>query len=137
MRIFIDTDVLLDVLLAREPHVAASGELLDWAERHPGKSAVSWHGLANLHYLSENGATAFIQDLLTFCEVPSTGTDEMFYALELRFRDLEDAMQVAAATKFQAHVIATRNFKDYRKSPIGAQSPADLLTKLRVGTENM
>lgn len=50
MRLFIDTDVLLDVLLKRQPHVEASGQVLDWAEENPGMSAVSWHGLANLHY---------------------------------------------------------------------------------------
>ncbi|MGF1678709.1 MAG: type II toxin-antitoxin system VapC family toxin [Candidatus Methylacidiphilales bacterium] len=131
MRLFIDTDILLDVLLGREPHLSASGELLDWAEKHPGKAAVSWHGLANLHYMSEGGAEAFIRDLLSFCEVPSTGTMELHYALDLKYRDLEDAMQTAAAMKFQAQAIATRNVKDYRKSPIAVLTPTDLVLKLR------
>lgn len=127
MRIFIDTDVLLDVLLARKPHFSASATLLDWAEAHPGKASVSWHGLANLHYLSKDGARSFIQDLLEFCEVPATGSMEMRQALELDFKDMEDAMQTAAALKFNAQAIATRNVGDYRKSPIAVHTPSELL----------
>lgn len=131
MRIFIDTDVLLDVLLSREPHVAASCALLDWAEAHPGKSCVSWHGLANLHYLSADGAEAFIRELLEFCEVPATGSREMRQALDLGFGDLEAAMQTAAALKCKAQAIVTRNARDYRKSPILVRSPAEMLRTLK------
>lgn len=60
MRLFIDTDILLDVLLERPGHFEASARVLDWAEAHPGQCAVSWHGLANIHYLSKDGAEDFI-----------------------------------------------------------------------------
>lgn len=130
MRIFIDTDVLLDVLLGREPHATASGNLLDWAEQHPRKAAVSWHGLANLHYLCTGGTEDFIRELLVFCEVPATGSVEMQQALDLGFKDLEDAMQTAAALKFNAQVIATRNIHDYRHAPIAAHMPSELLRQI-------
>jgi len=132
LRLFIDTDILLDVLLGREPHRLDSGKVLDWAEANPGKASVSWHGLANLHYLSQGGAEAFIRDLLVFCEVPSTGTLEMQQALDLGFGDLEDAMQTAAALKSKAQVIVTRNLKDYRKSPIATSTTGDLLPHLNL-----
>lgn len=127
MRIFLDTDILLDVYLERTPHAASSGELLNWAEINPGKSAISWHGLANLHYLSKNGAEGFIRELIVFCEVPATGSAEMMQALELGFKDFEDGMQTAAALKFNAQVIATRNIRDFQKSPIAVQTPDRLL----------
>lgn len=130
MRVLLDTNVLLDVLLVREPHFAASAALMNWAERHPGQSAVAWHSCANLHYLSANGAGGFLRDLLVFAEVPSTGTDEMRHALELPFRDLEDAMQTVAAIAFGAQVIATRNVRDYSASPIRALTPEALMPLL-------
>ena len=126
MRLFIDTDVLLDVLLERKEHFDASARVLDWAEAHPGKCAVSWHGLANIHYLSKDGARGFIAELTDFCVVPGAGTWEMKRALELDFADLEDAMQVSAALLFGAQIIVTRNRSDFRKSPIKALSPGDL-----------
>jgi len=131
MRLFLDTDILLDVYFEREPHVEFSGALLDWAENNPGNAAVSWHGLANLHYLSRDGAEAFIRELLVFCEVPATGSPEMMEALDLGYKDLEDAMQTAAALKFNAQVIATRNLRHFRKAPIAVDNPKGILARLR------
>lgn len=129
---FIDTDVLLDVYFGRDPHVKFSGPLLDWAESNPGKAAVSWHGLANVHYLSASGAEDFLRDLLRFCEIPATGSNDMLRALKLGFKDLEDAMQTAAALKFNAQVIATRNTRDFRKSPIAVTTPKQLFAELKL-----
>jgi len=125
MRLFLDTDILLDVLLEREKHYEASARLLDWAEAHPGQCAVSWHGLANIHYLSKDGAWGFIEELTEFCVIPATGTADMKRALGLGFTDLEDAMQTAAALRFEAQIIVTRNLSDYRRSPIKAVRPGD------------
>jgi predicted nucleic acid-binding protein len=130
MRLFIDTDILLDVLLNRQPHVEDSGQVLDWAEANPGMAAVSWHGLANLHYLSKGGAEDFIDELMGFAEIPRTGSEHMRQALDLKFKDLEDAMQVAAATLFTAQVIVTRNTRDYKTSPIKAITAREALAML-------
>jgi hypothetical protein len=130
MRIFIDTDVLLDVLLKREPFFPASAKILDWAETHAGCAAVSWHGLANLHYISKNGAESFIRELLGFAVIPGTGTSQMLQALELSFADLEDAMQVSSALLFGAQFLITRNVGDFKTSPIRAVPPEDVLKLL-------
>ncbi len=131
MRILIDCDVILDVLLKRKAHYAHSASLLNWAESHPGRTAVAWHTVSNLEYLIEGGVREFIAELLTFAEIPRTGTHEMRNALLLDMPDFEDAMQVAAAELFGAQVIATRNTKDYANSPIKAMQPIDLLPLLR------
>ena len=130
MRIFIDTDVLLDLLLERHPYFESSSGVIDWAETHPGSASVSWHGLANLHYLSKDGALDFIRELLEFCEVPRTGSAQMQDALGLGLPDLEDAMQVAAAIVFGARMIVTRKLKDFSGSPIKAVSPAEIMPLL-------
>lgn len=130
MRIFLDTDVLLDILLNRHPHYEASADLVDWLTDHPGSAAISWHGAANLHYLSKNGATEFLRELLEFVDIPRTGTGEMVRALDLGFADLEDAMQVSAALVFGAQMIVTRNGKDFRRSPIRTLTPGEALQVL-------
>lgn len=130
MRIFIDSDILLDVLLKREPHFIQSAKLLDWASVHPGKAFVSWHSLANVHYLSKNGAESFIRDLLNFCDIPQFGSSEMIKALDLRFSDLEDAMQTVSALTANAQFIITRNTQDYKKSPIKAVTPKHYFSNL-------
>lgn len=131
MRIFVDTDILLDVLLKRETHFDDSAAIVDWAEENPGSCHVSWHGLANIHYLSKDGAEGFIEDLLCFAEVPTTGTSDMRKALALKFSDLEDSMQVAAAMRAGAQYIITRNDRDYAKSPVKVLRPGQFLDILQ------
>ena len=46
MRVLLDTDILLDVVLAREPFAADSADVLRWAESG-GAAAVAWHSLTN------------------------------------------------------------------------------------------
>jgi predicted nucleic acid-binding protein len=130
IKIFIDTDICLDVLLRREPFFGDSAALLDWAEKNPGQASVSWHGLANLHYLSDEGGEGFIRELLEFCVLPPCGSSEMMHALDLGFTDLEDAMQAVAAIRFGAQLIVTRNVKDFRRSPIQAILPRNILSHL-------
>jgi len=131
MKVFFDCDVLLDVGLKREPHFDASAHLLDWAERHPGRAALAWHSVANLDYLIRGGAREFIESLAEFMVIPETGTRSLEFALSLKMCDFEDAMQVAAAEQFGAQVVATRNLKHYKQSPIRAIAPAELLALLR------
>ena len=131
MRMLLDTDVLLDFAIGRAPHLKASSRILEWASLHPGQCAVAWHSLANIHYLTKGNSEEFISDLLEFAVIPSTGTKEMKHALDLGFSDLEDAMQATAAFLFKAQIIVTRNTRDFRKSPIRAVSPEDVIALLK------
>lgn len=131
MRLLIDYDVLLDVGLQREPHFEASAELIDWAEQHPGQCALAWHSIANVAYMVGRMAIPFIEEFAHFLEVAETDSAALNFALQLPMSDFEDAMQVAAARAFGAQVIATRNGKHYRKSPIRALSPREVLKLIR------
>jgi predicted nucleic acid-binding protein len=133
--ILLDTDVLLDVALDREPHAEASSALLTHFERRPRGAFVAWHTLANLYYLlrpmrGSGDAREFIKELAAFVTVAPTDTEAMRFAASLPLSDLEDAMQVAAARSCGALYIATRNVKDFRRSPIPARTPAQLLKEL-------
>jgi len=128
MRVLIDTDVLLDVALAREPHVAASLAVLEWAEKG-GEAAVAWHSLANCAYLLKGGRR-FLRNLLDLVEVASVGSDDAKVAMGLPMADLEDAFQAASALAWKADLIVTRNLRDYRKSPVPAVSPGDFMKRV-------
>lgn len=127
MRILVDCDVLLDVVLQRSPHDLASGDVLDWCLRHPGQVCTAWHTLANLNYLSGGSGRKFIEDLLRFVEVARADTHAMRTALSFPMKDLEDAMQAAAAVSFGAGAIVTRNIKDFKRSPVTALTPEAFL----------
>ncbi len=126
MRVLLDTDILLDVALAREPHAAPSAAVLRWAESG-GEAAVAWHTLANCAYLLKAGGRPFLNRLLRLVEVAPVGTADARRALELPMSDVEDAFQAAAALAWGADAIVTRNVTDYRHSPVRALSPSAFL----------
>jgi hypothetical protein len=123
------------VALDRAPHAEASSALLDLLERRPRMAFVAWHTVANFFYLvrparGARGARDFLVDLTAFASVAPADTEALRYAASLDLPDLEDAMQVAAARACGAEYIATRNVRDFRKSPVPARTPAELLEEL-------
>ncbi len=128
MRILLDTDILLDVALAREPHVTDSASVLVWAESG-GAAAVAWHSLTNCSYMLK-GTKPLLEKLLRLVEVATVGTADAKRALALPMPDVEDAFQSAAAVAWRADFIITRNLPDYRHSPVPAITPTDFLKKL-------
>jgi len=130
MRILVDTDVLLDFALGREPFASGGKGVISWAEANSGHAAIAWHSLSNVVYLAPFGARHFLQELLCFVEVPATGTVEAVRALHLPMSNLEDAFQASAALAFNADLVITRNTKDYRHSPVPAITPEEFLVKI-------
>lgn len=133
--ILLDTDVLIDVALDRRPHADPAAELLDRIESGAEKASIAWHSISNLYYVVVPNAgkadtLRFISELTRFVDVSATGTEDLRYALGLPMDDFEDAMQVAAARSCGSRLIATRNVKDYARSPIRALNPRDVLEEL-------
>lgn len=130
MKALLDTDILIDVALKREPFWAQAAKVIGWAEDAPGQTAVAWHSLANIAYLVRPDARPFLEHLLRFVDVAAVGTREAKQALGLPMNDFEDALQAAAAIAFGAECIVTRNLGHYLKSPVPARSPSQFLQQL-------
>lgn len=124
----IDSDILLDVALARQPHVKASAEVLRWAESG-GNAAVAWHSLTNCAYLLKSSGRDFLERLLEIVTVASVGDADARRAIGLPMHDIEDAFQSASALAWGADFIMTRNLTDYRNSPVPALTPTAFLNK--------
>ena len=135
MIVLVDTDVLVDLALGRAPYADEAAALVDALERGAARGFVAWHTVSNFLYLvsARQGATAtrrFIDDLMQFIDIAPTTTVHLRAASALALKDFEDAMQVGAALACGAEVIATRNTRDFRKSPIPALAPAQVLSRL-------
>ena len=133
--ILIDTDVLIDVALDRQPFSDPAAELLDRLQTGPKRAFVAWHTLSNFYYLvaparSGSDARAFIAELVRFVAVADCGTDAITYAAGLEMADFEDAMQVSAARASGARFVVTRNARDFKRSPIPAITPVEALEAL-------
>ena len=133
--ILLDTDVLIDVALDRNPHSGPASELLDQIEQGAESAYIAWHSVSNFYYIvapARGGMSArdFIVELTRFVEVATTDTEAIRYAAGLPMGDFEDAMQVAAARACGARHIVTWNVRDYERSPIRAIDPQEALTEL-------
>ena len=136
MILLVDTDVLIDLALDRRPYATAAAELLEGLERRQANGFIAWHSVANFYSLvgakqNHAAAKAFLLDLLRFVQVAPASTESVRYAAALPMRDFEDALQVAAAVACGATIIATRNVRDYARSPVRAATPTALVKELR------
>lgn len=133
MKLLLDINVVLDVILEREPWVAESALLLDAAEAGRVTVFVAGHTITTAHYIVSRNASArkaatAVTDIMRIAQIVPIGAEDFAQALVLGMPDFEDAVQAAAAAKVGADFIATRNTKDYRHSPVKPRSPAELIT---------
>lgn len=126
--LLIDSDILIDAALVREPYAASSTALLAQVRQGRERACIAWHTISNFHYEVARERDApyarqFMADVLEFVEVVRTGTADVRYALDLPMADFEDALQAAAARACGARAIVTRNVRDFAHSPVPAVTP--------------
>ena len=118
-RIFIDSDVILDVALARQPFVEASLAVLMQCESGQYLGCISSNSIANIYYVlrklgGDEKARFFIKQLSKYLTVISVDHATIGKALDSKFSDFEDAIQHFAALSFGCTAIVTRNIQDYK-----------------------
>ena len=127
-RVLYDTNVLLDVLLKREPHFAASAVALDAVGKSKVEGYIAGHAVTTLAYLlqrqlgSAKGRTV-LADLLSKMRVAPVTDAAVRRALVGPFSDFEDAVSHAVAQEVGVSVIVTRNVRDFAKGSIPAVLP--------------
>jgi predicted nucleic acid-binding protein len=132
LKVLIDLNVILDTLQKREPFYAASARVLACAETGRVDGLVAAHSLTTLFYLmaksqSPEQARVVLSDLLRFLTVATVDHATIEYALNLPYRDFEDAVQMMAAAGAGAQYLITRDIADYRLGPLPVLQPAELL----------
>ncbi len=132
MHVFLDTNILLDVLLDRPGLVAESEAVILYCDRTDNPMYIAWHGLATAYYLlrrgrSEAEAMQEVDKLLAWVRVADAGDALARIARTLEFPDFEDALQAASAEACGADCIVTRNVADSTKSKVAVLTPAQFL----------
>jgi predicted nucleic acid-binding protein len=132
VKIFVDVNVILDVLADREPWVDDSAAVLSLLESDGLDGVVAAHSITTLYYLttkhlSRKKATASIVDLLKLVSVAPVTQDILLKALSLGWRDFEDAVQGVCALDAGADYIITRDAGVFDSLSIPALTPAEFL----------
>ena len=137
-----DANVVLDVLLRRQPFDAPAGELLSRAERGDIQGCICASVVTTIFHLARKAvgldeARRQVRTILSILDVaPVTGA-VLREAAESNLRDFEDAVVAAAASHAQVGAIATRNERDFAGAPVSVYSPTSLLTLLDAATRSV
>jgi predicted nucleic acid-binding protein len=136
MRVLLDTDVVLDVVLAREPFVAASAAVWVAHEQQRIEALVSAITPVNTFYIVRRirGAAVAREAVEHLCQtfrICPIDDAVVHTALALSFADVEDAVQAAAATAAGLDAMVTRNTADYTGAPLPVLTPDELLAQLQ------
>jgi predicted nucleic acid-binding protein len=135
MKLLLDINVLLDVLLQRDPWAEVAARLLTRIERGEAEGFVAGHTLTTIHYVVSRAgdrqlAAAAVTDLLRFMEVIPVENVDFSQALVLPMEDFDDAVQAAAALKIGVDYIVTRDEKGFGGLSIPSVNSGEILSLL-------
>jgi predicted nucleic acid-binding protein len=131
-KIYIDTDIILDLLLKRESFYRAASGIFSLLEKGELEGCVSPLIFANLFYIlrklkSGPEALKILQKLKVLVRVLPIDEKTIEMALASDFKDFEDAIQSYSALENGVKVIITRNLKDYSLSALAVFTAEEYL----------
>ncbi len=124
MKLMIDTNIVLDVLLKREPFYESSYKILELTEKDNISEYISATSLTDIYYIANRQlhnktlVLELINNLLKLVHIAGVNEQEIILALKLGWKDFEDAVQYSSAKTINANYIVTRNPSDYIDSKI-------------------
>jgi predicted nucleic acid-binding protein len=132
--VFVDTDIVLDLLGNRKPFYRHAAELFSIADRSELTIFVSSLSFSNLNYIlskqySSNQARKVLMKFKTLVTVLSVSDKVVELALLSDFKDFEDALQYYTALENGVTLLLTRNLKDYKTAGIPIMTAEQYLKK--------
>ena len=135
-KLFIDTNIVLDLLAKREPFYESSAKLFTLADRNAIQLSVSSLTFANTNYVlsklkSANEAKEILRKFKLLVQIVSLSEKIVDLALnDTAFKDFEDGLQYYSAIESNQDVIITRNQKDFKSSLLSVMSAQEFLSSL-------
>ena len=132
-KVFIDTNVLLDLLLERQPWVTQASILFSMADRKEIELLCCSLSFATATYLMQRlkyerkEIITKLSMAKSLCTITTIDTHVIDRTLQSDFSDLEDAMQYYSALASNAEVIITRNKQDFSTANILVQNPIEFI----------
>ncbi|QPK62902.1 PIN domain-containing protein [Methylomonas sp. LL1] len=135
MKILFDTNIILDVLLDRQPHSIAAIELMSSVENKIIDGVLCATTITTIDYLvtKSKGKAASknaISCLLDLFAVSEVNTVTLRSAINSEFSDFEDAVLYYSGEVFGVDAFVTRNTNDFKLAKLPIYSPIELLGKI-------
>lgn len=135
-KVFVDTNILVDLIADRKPYSKFAIELFSRAESGSIKLYASSHSIATTYYLlkkylDEKKLREVIYHLTDFLNIVPVDADILRKSLKSKHKDFEDGIQILAASTIpKIDCIVTRNIRDYKDSNIPVYAPDEVMIKI-------
>lgn len=121
MKVFIDTNLVLDVLAERKPFYETSARIWELVEKRDLTGYLSATTITDVFYilrkqLGSERAYDTVSKIMMVFDITSVSQADIKKALNLGFKDFEDALQVVCAKKTGAKYLITRNKEDFQEA---------------------
>ncbi|MDR1738096.1 MAG: PIN domain-containing protein [Candidatus Symbiothrix sp.] len=131
MKILLDTNIILDVLLRRTPFYNAAVDIFRLIDEQKAEAYISATIATDIYYLLRKekiDAREVLKNLLKVIDIIGVDKDVVISALYSEWKDFEDAVQYHAAEFNDIDFIITRNVKDFHNAKsVKVLTPKDFL----------
>ena len=133
MNILIDTNIILDVLLSREPFVKQAREILMSCMRGEHKGFITTNCITDIFYIAGRHMDdlhilyLLLDDLFEIIHLCGVNNGDIMAAMDQRNLDFEDCLASICARRAGCDAIVTRNVQDFQGSQVRAITPEDFI----------
>jgi predicted nucleic acid-binding protein len=132
MKLFLDTNVVIDFLTRREPFAEEIKDIFQYSVEGKYKLYVSSVTITNTYYIisrleNVTSAKKKIVQLMELVNVLNVGQTTINKAIDSKFKDFEDGVQSFCAEEAKLKILITRNVKDFKSSNLIIMTPKEFL----------
>ena len=132
-RVLLDTNVILDIALMREPHYALAVAIFERIDAQGIEASMTASSVTDIYYIAkrEKGhadAIGFVRGLIRVVQVLGVDREIIEMALDSEMKDFEDAVQASAASVQGISMVITRNKDDFATSGMDVYTPKEFLS---------
>lgn len=132
MKVFLDTNVVMDFLAKRMPFFEDASLIVDMGYRKEICMIISALTFINVAYIlrkvyPQELVMAKLKSLAEICLISPIDDEAIMNGIQMQAKDFEDSVQYLSALKCDAEVIVTRDVKGFEKMPIRVMTPAAFL----------
>ena len=137
MKLLIDTNFILDIILERQPFYSNSVKVLSLAKKEDVEEYISASAVTDVSYLlyrqlkDKGRAKELLRELFEIVSVAGVTDLEIQKAMELEWKDFEGSVQYAVALLQEMNGIVTRNPSGYGESEILVWLPEKVLELIK------
>ncbi len=137
VRVLLDTNIIVDDALQRQPFYESSEQVLSLIEQEQVEGYISASTFSDLYYIVRKArgrewTRNYLRQLTTFCQTATVDHAVISMALATDFRDFEDAIQYSTAVLNHLDAIVTRNPQDFSVVNPRILTPEQLIAEIPI-----